>query len=254
ATALYSLCIFRNFQYWPTKDGQVWTASPYSPVVAFAISLTSLEGSGGSSILDAAEVLLVSIRRACQTSVYNCEAIAFVLPSIPRQGRFFLSDIGWRLEEKDLPIQVEDIEAEFLRGHINKTGCCGASELIKLHAYTLTEYHRVVHLDVDTMVTSNIDELIDMNASLVYTTDPAMNTRKSRAPPVQGGFLLTKPDLSVYEELVAIVRKGNWKLQTGWEGSNIGYFWGGATIQGLLAYYYTDVAEAAASIEVDRCV
>jgi len=37
--------------------------------------------------------------------------------------------------------------------------CCGADEFIKLHAYTLTDYHRVVHLDVDTFILHPMDEL-----------------------------------------------------------------------------------------------
>lgn len=36
------------------------------------------------------------------------------------------------------------------------SGCCGASEFVKLWAYTLTQYHRVVHLDMDTVLYRNI--------------------------------------------------------------------------------------------------
>ena len=36
------------------------------------------------------------------------------------------------------------------------SGCCGASEFVKLWAYTLTQYHRVVHLDMDTILYRNI--------------------------------------------------------------------------------------------------
>ncbi|CAN0524351.1 unnamed protein product, partial [Scytosiphon promiscuus] len=38
--------------------------------------------------------------------------------------------------------------------------CCGADEFIKLHAYTLMEFHRVVHLDVDTLVLHPLDQLM----------------------------------------------------------------------------------------------
>lgn len=38
--------------------------------------------------------------------------------------------------------------------------CCGADEFIKLHAYTLTDYHRVVHLDADTLILHPMDELM----------------------------------------------------------------------------------------------
>lgn len=36
------------------------------------------------------------------------------------------------------------------------SGCCGASEFLKLWAYTLTDYHRVVHLDMDTIIYQNM--------------------------------------------------------------------------------------------------
>lgn len=38
--------------------------------------------------------------------------------------------------------------------------CCGADEFIKLFAYTLTDYHRVVHLDADTLILHPMDELM----------------------------------------------------------------------------------------------
>ncbi|CAN0345193.1 unnamed protein product, partial [Laminaria digitata] len=80
-----------------------------------------------------------------------------------------------------------------------------------------------------------------------------MALRGQQVLPVQGGFLLVRPDLAVYENLQAIVRKGNWKKGHGWSDSKIGWFYGGATIQGLLPYYYNVFAKGTA-IEVDRWV
>ncbi|CAM9666745.1 unnamed protein product, partial [Sphacelaria rigidula] len=62
--------------------------------------------------------------------------------------------------EKDLPVAVEDIVDDFYRGFVVNSGCCGADEFVKLHAYTLTEYHRVLHLDVDTLLLHPMDELM----------------------------------------------------------------------------------------------
>lgn len=50
----------------------------------------------------------------------------------------------------------------------------------------------------------------ESDASLVYTTDPVMGTELSKADPVQGGFLLVRPDLKVYEELRTIIREVRW--------------------------------------------
>lgn len=47
----------------------------------------------------------------------------------------------------------------------------------------------------------------ESDASLLYTTDPAMALEGQKVFPIQGGFLLVRPDLTVYENLQAIVRK-----------------------------------------------
>ncbi|CAM9690354.1 unnamed protein product [Pylaiella littoralis] len=226
---------------------------PAAPVVAFAISITSLELPRALPMLDSAEVLLHSIQAACKLSRYRCETVAFALPSVGPEGLRHLENMGWRVVEKDVPVALEEIEDESYRNRVVKTGCCGEKEFIKLHAYTLTDYHRVVHLDTDTLILHPMDELMESAESLLYTTDPAMATRRSKELPVQGGFLLVRPDLRVYDELRAIIRKGDWKIGTGWGGSNIGYFYGGATIQGLLPYYYHVVAPGTAK-ELNRCI
>lgn len=41
----------------------------------------------------------------------------------------------------------------------------------------------------------------------MYTTDPAMAMQGQKVMPIQGGFLLVKPDMVVYESLCDIVRK-----------------------------------------------
>eukprot|EP00904_Undaria_pinnatifida_P012645 jgi/Undpi1/8510/HiC_scaffold_25.g10977.m1 len=228
-------------------------SGPDAPVVAYAISLTSLELPKALSVLDAAEVLMRSIRNTCAFSAYGCETVAFVLPSINEEGKRLVEGMGWRIIVKDLPVAVEDIENKMYREHVVNSGCCGANEFIKLHAYTLTEYHRVVHLDVDTLLLHPLDRLMESDASLLYTTDPAMALAGQKVFPIQGGFLLVRPDLTVYENLQAIVRKGDWKKGRGWSNSKIGWFYGGATIQGLLPYYYNVFGKGTA-IEVDRCV
>ena len=41
----------------------------------------------------------------------------------------------------------------------------------------------------------------------------------------------------------------------GWGGTGIGNWWGGATFQGLVPYYYFKVASARnPAVEVDRCI
>ncbi|CAM9972615.1 unnamed protein product, partial [Hapterophycus canaliculatus] len=111
-------------------------------------------------MLDSAEVLIHSIQTACKFSRYRCDTVAFALPSVGEEGLQHLESMGWSVIEKDLPVAVEDIENDFYRNHVVKSGCCGANEFIKLHAYTLTDYHRVVHLDADTLILQPMDELM----------------------------------------------------------------------------------------------
>lgn len=58
----------------------------------------------------------------------------------------------------------------------------------------------------------------------------------------QGGFLVIKPSLRDYQRLVDIVMEGHYHGSGAWGGTKIGWFWGGKTIQGLLAYYYQVLA------------
>jgi len=157
--------------------------------------------------------------------------------------------------------------------------------LHRLYAWTLTRYHRVVHVDVDTLVLQPIDELLgappgvggggslggpaeearpppeapEVVVDLVYTADYNMMSTKQRRrgvpPAVQGGFLVATPNASTFEALRDVAQGGRWggTYGAGWERSNIGHWWGGATIQGLLPFFFA-VKKPGAAREVDRCV
>jgi alpha-N-acetylglucosamine transferase len=86
--------------------------------------------------------------------------------------------MGFHVIVAPTPIHPPAIKFEFLRTKIEKNGCCGASELIKLNSYRLLEFDWVVHMDADTMLLNPIDELFEENVSLIYTTDPNMATHK----------------------------------------------------------------------------
>lgn len=50
-----------------------------------------------------------------------------------------------------------------------------------------------------------MDDLLDAKESLLYTTDDNMgDVKKTPVMPVQGGFLLVRPDLEVFEDLVQV--------------------------------------------------
>ncbi|CAN0050547.1 unnamed protein product, partial [Ascophyllum nodosum] len=206
-------------------------------VVAFAITLTK-----DGPFMDGAAVLAASIDRACGKSEFLCDLVAFLNDKVGVPAEDALRRLGFRVMRPGLPLELDEIEDEFTRTRISKGGCCGPAELMKFFAYTLTEYHRVVHLDTDVLVLQPLDPILDADNSLLYTTDVNMANLKSSVLPVQGGFLVVRPDLSVFDDLVEQVVKRTRFTGKGWGGTNIGVFWGGINVQGLLPYYYEHVA------------
>jgi hypothetical protein len=141
-------------------------------------------------------------------------------------------DFSNRLIERDTPVNVSAIRGDFLREHIEENGCCGAAELLKLYAWTLTEYHRIVHLDMDSLVLETMDELYDLDKDMIYTCDYGTVVDASVTCPVQGGFFVVRPSRELYNDMIDVVLEGNFVEWGGWGDTGIGWFWGGMTIQG----------------------
>jgi hypothetical protein len=70
--------------------------------------------------------------------------------------------------------------------------------------------------------------------------------------PIQGGFVVLRPDLAVYNEFVSIVRQGDFRDNGGW-GGKTGKFWGAMTFQGIMPYYY-QVLHPGRALELNWCV
>ena len=98
------------------------------------------------------------------------ELVAFVVPSVIT-SRAVLQRHGWRIIERRLPVEIDDIENKDYAESMRNSGCCGADEFLKLWAYTLTEYHRVVHLDMDSIIFKNLDTILNTNFELLFTGD-----------------------------------------------------------------------------------
>ena len=127
--------------------------------IAYAITVTK-----DGSFLDGALVLGHSAKKVHDgsrgfISKYDADLVAFVAPSVVK-ARPILEAYGWRVLEKPLPVEIADIENNVYADKMKNSGCCGADEFLKLWAYTLTEYHRVVHLDMDSIVFQNMVRLL----------------------------------------------------------------------------------------------
>ncbi len=241
-----------------------------------AVSITGCT----DSLADGASVLKHSIHLQSypqsKQSKYTYKMIAFVHPEA--KGCIEpLKKLDYEIMIKETPINVADIEGDFLRKKVSKTGCCGDKEFLKLYAYTLVDYDVVVHLDLDTLIIQSLDDLFDsmrltgsakaesdrriavMNNDPIpdkveafFTRDYNMAVVGKKHVNVQGGFIIVKPNLDYFEEYKRAILKGNFKPSAGWEGKYGGFF-GGQQIQGLCAYFF-DGLHPGTAVELNRCV
>ncbi len=61
------------------------------------------------------------------------------------------------------------VRTALLRLSAAGAGCCGITELLKLHAYLLLEFDRVLLLDTDTIILRSIDHVFERR-HLVHST------------------------------------------------------------------------------------
>ena len=85
-----------------------------------------------------------------------------------------------------------------------------------------------------------------------YTKDYNMiNAFNHEVAGVQGGFLMVRPSEAVFDEYIDLVLEGNYVEGRGW-GGKYGYFFGGAQVQGICAYYYAGL-HPERGVELNRC-
>jgi hypothetical protein len=257
----------------------VTTSNSNTTKIGFAVTITNcgtVTGDMPFPISEGAAVLSYSIRRASihgnQGGRYDYELYAIYHPDAEPCAET-LRDLGYTLLKRDTPVQVHEIQGDFLREKIAKNGCCGERELIKLEAYTLTQHAVMVILDLDALILHPMDAIFDLmlqhtspptdhiqwkeeplpsDISMIYTIDYAMVSPSRKIKPVQGGFVVMRPNQTVYEEFRDIVRKGDYRDRGGWGGKS-GKFWGSMTFQGLLPYYYK-ILHPGRAVELNRCI
>ncbi len=97
--------------------------------LAFIITITK-----DGFFQDGAAVLAYSIMKNVKSALYDISFIAFVHPNVT-SSRVGLRRLGFHVVEVPTPVNTSAIRFDFLREKIDKNGCCGAAELIKLTAY-----------------------------------------------------------------------------------------------------------------------
>jgi len=136
--------------------------------IAYAVSLIQCgdgKQNAAEGLTEAALVLRhsihhISIHNPESQSKYDYKLYALV----HRQAESCsqpLRDAGYDIRIVDPPIQVQDIQSDYLRKSIHKEVCCGADEFIKLHAFALPEPISV-HVDMDFILLKPMDDLFDV--------------------------------------------------------------------------------------------
>jgi len=204
--------------------------------------------------------------------------LAFVHPDAASCA-VVLQKVGYDVQIRETPIDIKDINnTAFVDRLINpRSGCC-QEEFLKLYAYTLMDYPIVVHLDLDVLILRPLDQIFDTMLLPAIATKhiPAAMWNKTVNHPVnafftrdypmspsikpiykvgmQGGFLVVRPDMNAHEEYRQIILNGEFVPGAGWGGKKLNYggFYGAATIQGLLPYYYGNY-HPDTYVELNRC-
>jgi len=257
--------------------------------VAYAISFIKCGDwqTNSAGLTDASLVLKHSIHKISKRnkdsgSQYDYKMYAIVHRDAQKCSKL-ISDAGFEVKIVDPPVQQSEIQGDFLRKTIHKEVCCGADEFIKLYAYTLPE-EIIVHVDIDFVFFKPMDHLFDAilfdkdsskgkaarskillekpteeipdKIDIFFTRDwPQVAPGKFPAA-YQAGFMVARRNPSIMDEMVGVIREGNytdgWGYGHGWGGKGYGGYVGARAMQGFIAYFY-DHIRPDTHVELNHC-
>merc|ERR1719272_6495 len=99
------------------------------------------------TMIDGAAVLAESVR--AMRSRFTVDLVAMVHPGITT-SRAPLESIGYKIIERPIPLDLNNVPQVYIKE--GKAGCCGHYEFLKLEALALTQYSKVLVLDVDALI------------------------------------------------------------------------------------------------------
>jgi len=273
-----------------SEHSQVVHQENHQPVtIAYAVSFikcgdfqTQAAGLVDASIILRHSIHKISVRNPASKSKYDYKMYAIVHKDAEGCSAK-LHDVGFEVVVVDRPVQQSEIRGEDLRKNVHREWCCGHDEFIKLYAYTLPE-KIIVHVDIDYAFYKPMDHLFD---AILFDKD-SEEGRKARQslelerpgeklpdeigafitrdwtqvapekfpPGYQAGFIVARRDPTIMDEMVEVIKEGNytdgWGRGHGWGGSGHGGYVGAMAMQGLVAYYYDHVRTGNA-VELNQC-
>jgi hypothetical protein len=196
-----------------------------------------------------------------------------------------LDRLGYTSMIQPSPVLLTDIEPGWYRDHVEAENCCGSKEFIKLYAYTLLDHPIVIHWDMDVAILKPLEDVYD---SMLYPADSPQGMQARRrlqvqhperplpdpidafftrditsAQPweirqgVQGGFLVARPSMEHFQAYLQFIKRGNYTKGrgnfNGWDNLGYGGFQGAMAYQGVVAYFYDQLAPNTA-VELNGCL
>ena len=249
-----------------------------------------------TGFLDAAAVLRHSVHKTSihtldpvtnlPVSQYSYQMYAIVHAEGCAPHAPLLEGLGYKTLVRHDPVNLTDIVNEDYKRMVVNENCCGEKEFIKLYAYTLKDHPISVHWDMDVALLQPLDELYDAmiypkdspegqaaRAKIVlpnplvdtlpdtidafYTKDVTSSQPWEIRQGVQGGFLVSRPSLQVFDLYKKFITEGNYIRGRGngkgWAGLGYGGFQGAMAYQGAVAYLY-DILYPNRAVALNPCV
>lgn len=272
----------------PVEVPQIAESS--NKTVAYVVSFIQCSGHSTNSagLVDASLVLRhslhqISSRNPGSGSKYDYKMYAIVHRQAEECSKT-LQKVGFEIILADPPVQKNEIRGEYLRNSIHRELCCGHDEFVKLYAYNKIPEEIFVHTDIDYAFFKPMDHLFD---ALLYSKDSAEGKRARSMiererdtdvwpdrieafitrdwsqvapskfiPGYQAGFIVGLKNPQVFNEVIEIIKEGNYTegygMKSGWYGKGYGGYVGARAMQGLMGYYYDHVRPNTA-VELNQC-
>ena len=196
---------------------------------------------------------------------YNATAIAMFAPDsiecVGPDGELYdraqvASDLGYDVKIYGPPLYSEDIQDAYLRENLESDA--GIVDLIRLHAYNMTNYPLAVLLEPYSQILRPINELVgtmlSTNTPAAFTFDytPQDEIPGGRNRGVDMGLVALKPDEAVFEDMLNKYKTTTFDPNEGWDNSGIAGFPGALGCSGFLSFYYQHTDPSAKVL--DKCL
>lgn len=162
--------------------------------------------------------------------------VALVTPEVSPTHSRAMNLIGFELWPSHSIIAPSEIRNEQIRSETFSDGSIGYSEFAKLNAFVTDYFDKILVIDTDIMFFKMFTELIFIDQAFAWTQGGWAGEY------INSGFVVVNPK-SPYarkhlENMVELIREGDFRPGSGWRGKGIGWTYGGRTLQGVLPHYF----------------